>query len=163
MDNTIKPGDVLFVWGKGIVPDIIEAVTHGPSHVAIFVYDTTLYEAQGGREIGDCPLTDYTLGDCERLEVWGDPDMTDEQRQKMVEYAKSLKGTPYDYVLIPLELLRVETGIPIGWYHENKHRICSSYVYDSATHAGRQWADDPLCTPEGLRGFGVLQRKVVLK
>lgn len=159
----IKAGDVLFVWGKGFVPDLIECITHGPSHAALFIDNITLCEAQGGRLVGPCALEAYTGGDCERLEVWGDPELTDDQRVKMVDYAKTLYGIPYDYVLIPLELLHYKTGLPINWFHENKHRICSSLLYDIAYHFGRMWAKDPLCTPEGLRSYGVLKQLAVLK
>lgn len=43
--SEIKPGDVLFVWGKGLVEETIEWVTHGPSHCALFIDNKTLAEA----------------------------------------------------------------------------------------------------------------------
>lgn len=154
----ILPGDVLFVWGTGIVAESVEIVTHGPSHCAIFKEEQILIEAQGGRLVGECSLSFYLDGKS-RCEVWSDPTLTDPERQQMIEYAKTLYGIPYDYLLIPLELAHYELGASIEWYHENKHLICSTALYDIAAHVRRIWAASRLCAPEGLIDFGVLQRK----
>jgi hypothetical protein len=158
----INPGDVLFVWGSGFVNREIEQVTHGPSHCAIFKEPSIVIEAQGGRVVGETALSFYLDG-ITRCEVWGDPNATDEQRKRMVDYAKTLYGTPYDYLLIPLELAHYELGISLNWYHENKHFICSSLVYDIAEHVGLTWASSVVCAPEGLIDFGTLKKKFDLE
>lgn len=154
----IKPVELLFVWGSGLIDDTIEAVTHGPSHVAMFKDEITVIEAQAGRTVGEAALSFYLDRKC-RIEVWTDPELTDEQRQSMIEYAKKLYGIPYDYILIPLEFLHFKALLPLDWYKENHHRICSSLIYNIADHAGRRWAYGPNCAPVDLMNFGTLQKK----
>jgi uncharacterized protein YycO len=137
---TAKPGDLLFVWGNGWIPDAIEFVTKGPSHVALFVDSDTVAESQGGRDIGEQSLSYYTSGDVERLEIWRDETLTDDERAEMVRYAKSMYGQPYDYALIPLEFAHFVAGVNIDWYHETNGHICSTYVCEVAEHVGHRWA-----------------------
>lgn len=157
----ILAGDVLFVWGDGLFDHAIEYVTHGPSHCALFINDTTLAEANAGRTIGECTLDDY-LSRGGRLEVWGDPTLTDDDRAKLVEYAKSLYGVPYDYLLIPLEFIHFEFGAKIDWFREHHHRICSTYIYDAARHVGKTWAAHANPAPVDLLQYGALQLKGAL-
>jgi hypothetical protein len=154
----IKPGDVLFVWGRGIVADLIEDITNGPSHVALFLNENTLIEAQGGRLVGECSLSFYLDGKT-RCEVWGDPELTDEQRQQMIENASTLYGTPYDYLLIPAEFLHFEIGLKLNWFHEHKHLICSSFVDSCGQSVGKLWTTIPNPAPVDLMRGGVLQKK----
>jgi hypothetical protein len=154
----IQPGDVLFVWKHSLLSDLIEAITNGPSHVGIFKDENTIIDAQGGRLVGECSLSFYLDGKT-RCEVWTDPELTEGQRQQMIEYAKTLYGVPYDYMLIPLELLHYEAGVKIDWFKETHHFICSSLVYDLAAHVGLKWADSAVCAPEGLIDFSKLQKK----
>lgn len=162
MDITeIKPGDVLFVWGESFIDDCIELVTHGPSHCALFINNKTLAEAQGGRTIGEAQLSDY-LATGDRLEVWRDESLTDEEREKMIAYAKSQYGMQYDYTAIAVEFARYELHMPISLYHEGKRRICSSYVYDCAKAVSKIWALGSVPAPEGLIDGGKLKRECVL-
>jgi hypothetical protein len=154
---------MFFLYGEpALLIAGIELVTHGPSHVAMFKEEQILIEANGGRLVGEVALQFYLDGHT-RCEVWRDPSLTDDERQKMIEYAKTLYGIPYDYMLIPLELLHYETGIPIDWYKENHHLICSSAVYDIAAHVGLKWAASAVCAPEGLIDFGTLKKKFDLQ
>jgi hypothetical protein len=153
----VKPGDVLFVWGDGLISDIIEWVTDGPAHVALFIDEHTVAEAQGGRSIGERPLS-YYLENAERLEVWRDETLTDAERAEMIRYARTLYGSPYDYALIPLEFAHFELGVDIGWYHENRGRICSTYVCECAAHVGRKWANTPNPAPVDDMKGGKLAR-----
>jgi hypothetical protein len=154
----IQPGDVLFIWGTGIIADLIEEITNGPSHVGIFKDENTIIEARGGRLIGEQDLSFY-LSNAERLEVWTDPELTDGQRQQMIESAATLYGTPYDYLLIPAEFLHFELGLKLNWFHENKARICSTFAEDVANLAGRQWTVAVNPAPVDLMRGGVLQKK----
>lgn len=154
----IQPGDVLFVWGRGIIPEFIEKVTDGPSHVALFIDQNRVIEAQGGKLVGEQDLSFY-LGSDARMEVWTDPGLTDEQRKRMVYIAYSLYGTPYDYYLIPLEFFRFEFGLKLKWYEENHHLVCSTFVNNAATGAGAKWTDIPNPAPVDLLKGGVLQKK----
>jgi hypothetical protein len=158
----VKPGDVLFVWGHGFFPDMIEIITHGPSHVAMFINPTRLEEAQAGEPTGEIDLSFYLNGNA-RLEVWGDPTLTDTERLEMVKFAHTLYGKKYDYILIPLELAHFKLGLPLGWYHNPNKYICSDDVYTVALHVNHIWSKVPKPAPIDLINGGILQKKIVLK
>jgi hypothetical protein len=158
----ILSGDLLFVWGHGIFDIAIDKVTHGASHVAMFLDENTLCEAQVFREIGEVKL-DHYLKKADRLEVWTDETLTNEERDKMIEYAKSLYGNKYDYLLIPLELLHFEFDMNINWYKEHGHRICSTFCNDIAKHVNHIWTDQENPAPCDLMNYGKLKRKCILK
>jgi hypothetical protein len=151
----IKPGDILFVWGTSFVDRGIELVTHGPSHVAMFVNENTVCEAQGGRTVGETALSFY---DSDTIEVWRDMTLTDDDRQSMLTFAKQLYGTPYDYALLPLAGLSAEFGISDAWYHENGRFICSTFVANVAEHVGRHWARGVNPVPVDLQTSGELTK-----
>lgn len=157
----IKPGDMLFVWGKSLIDDAIEWVTQGPSHCALCVDSETLVEAQGGRLIGTASLSGY-LSTYDRLEVWRDESLSDEERQRIITYAYSQFGLPYDYLGILMELARFEFHLPINSFHEGKRRICSSFVYDCAKSVGRTWANVSVPAPVDLLEGGKLTKKGAL-
>lgn len=138
--SEIKKGDVLFVWGNGFIEEAIEHVTRGPSHCALFIDNQTLVEAQGGRETGEVSLQDY-LGADKKLEVWRDETLTDDERNKMVAYAKYHFGIHYDYLAILAELAHFELDIPLDNFNEGKRRICSSFVNDIAKSVGHNWSN----------------------
>lgn len=157
----ILPADVLFVWSKGFISEAIECVTHGPSHCAMFVSGKIVEEAQGGRKVGECDLSFYTSS-TDRLEVWGDPELTDTQRRDMVEFAHTLYGKRYDYKLIPLELLHFELGLSLGWYHDPDEEICSVNINTIALRQGRKWSKVSNPAPVDLLKGGVLKKKLDL-
>ncbi|NRD80264.1 hypothetical protein HPT25_23360 [Bacillus sp. BRMEA1] len=160
--NEIKPADVLFVWGTGFIDDAIEFVTHGPSHCALFLDNETLVEAQAGRDTGTMNLSFY-LNTNARLEVWRDETLTDEDRSKMVSYAKEHFGIHYDYLAILAELARFELNIPINSFHEGKRRICSSFVNDIAMSVGHNWSKVHYApAPVDLINSGKLTKKGAL-
>lgn len=158
----ILPGDVLFVWGHGLIDEAIEHISHGPSHCALFLDGETLAEAQGGRESGTVKLCEY-LDTNDKLEVWRDETLTDEERESIVSFAKAHFGIPYDYFTVVAELARFELNIPLNGLHEGKRRICSSYINDCAKSVGRNWSNlsyPP--APVDLLISGKLTRKGVL-
>lgn len=160
--SEIKPGDVLFVWVNGPIEEAIEWVTHGPSHCALFIDHETVAEAQWGRTTGITPLFNYFLSH-DRLEVWRDETLTENERTRIVEYAKAHFGIHYDYLAILAELVRFEVHIPINSFHEGKRRICSSYVNDCAKSIGRDWSNIPYTpAPVDLMKSGKLTRKGAL-
>lgn len=135
----IKSGDLLFVWGKSLISESIEFVTHGSSHVAMFINNSNICEAQGGRVIGESNLSSYT-NEHTYLEIWRDNTLTEEDKTKMVEFAKSQYGKKYDYILIPLELFHYELGLPLDWYDEHGKFICSTYVNAIGNSVSRKWS-----------------------
>ncbi len=135
----IKSGDLLFVWGSSLMNKGIEFVTHGSSHVAMFINSHTLCEAQGGRGVGESNLSAYTnSGDY--LEIWRDNTLAEEELNKMIQFAKSQYGKKYDYILIPLEFFHYEFGLPLDWYKEHGKYICSTYINAIGNSVGRKWS-----------------------
>lgn len=160
----ILPGDVLFVWGNGPIEEVIEEVTHGPSHCALFINDKTVAEAQWNRKSGPTPIKDYLNEKGHRIEVWRDETLTDKERNKIIDYAKNHYGIEYDYLAILAELVHFELNVPIESFHEGKRRICSSYVYDCGKSVGRNWANiSHTPAPVDLLIGGKLTKKGVLK
>lgn len=158
----IKPGDVLFVWGNSFIEDAIEWVTHGPSHCALFIDSETVVEAQAGRETGITLLADY-FATKDKLEIWRDETLTDEERIRLVAFAKSQNGIHYDYLAILADLARFELNIPINSFHEGKRRICSSFVNDIAKSVGHNWTNIAYApAPVDLLNSGKLTRKGAL-
>lgn len=160
--SKIKPGDVLFVWGNGLIEKAIEEITHGCSHCALFIDNNTLVEAQAGRKTGTIPLVEYLNSD-KHLEVWRDESLTDDERNQMVAYAKDHFGIQYDYLAILVELARFELNFPLN-FHEGKRRICSSFINDIVKSVGHNWSSvihTP--APVDLLNSGKLTRKGELK
>ena len=166
MEQIVKPqaGDILFVTGDTLVDLGIEFVSHGDvSHVAIFIGEDKLFEAQGGRTLGECDLSFYLNDDkVTRLEVWQDTTLTDEERGQIVEFAKSMTGVPYDYTVIPLEVLHFELGVKLDWYRNHK-LDCSEFVNACGEKVGRKWSKVTHPAPSELKNGGVLKRKLILK
>ena len=138
--SDILVGDVLFCWGDGFLKDTIELVTHGAYHCAIFIDNETVAEAQGMRKSGTSSLSSY-LESGDKLEVWRDTTLTDDERNQIVKYANNHFGIEYDYFAILMELIRFELGISITDFHEGKKRICSSFVNDCAKSVGKNWSN----------------------
>lgn len=158
----ILPGDVLFIWGHSLIEEAIEVITHGPSHCALFIDNQTLVEAQAGRETGTVLLSEY-LSDGDKLEVWRDETLTDDERTKIVTFAKEHFGIQYDYLAILVDLARFELNIPINSFHEGKRRICSSYINDIAKSVGHNWSNISYApAPVDLLKSGKLTRKGAL-
>jgi hypothetical protein len=158
----ILPGDVLFVWGDGFIDDAIEFVSRGPSHCALFLDGQTVAEAQAGKVSGPTSLSEYLFTN-NRLEVWTDITLTNEERAKIVTDAKNHFGIHYDYLAILVELVRFEGHVPINSFHEGKRRICSSYVNDRAKTVNHNWLGTPtIPAPIDLLNGGKLTKKGVL-
>lgn len=158
--NDILPGDVLFVWGVGIIDDSIEVITNGPSHCAIFLDSSTLAEAQAGRTTGTALLSDYLAAKEKRLEVWRDETLTDIERKQMAAYAISKFGVKYKLRAILAELLHFELGIPLSEkWEKGKEVICSFYVNNCAKSVKRKWAKVYAPAPVDLLKGGKLTRK----
>lgn len=151
----VKPGDVLFVWGNALIDDAIEDITHGPSHVAIFVSEKRIAEAQGGIKVQE---NDSSFYSSVKTEIWTDPSLTDTEREAMVSFAKSLYGMKYDYFLIPLEFFHFEFGEKLGWFREHEHLICSTYVSTIAEKVGKHWAEVKNPAPVDLLRGGALKK-----
>ena len=164
MGNKIQAGDVLFVWGDGWIEKGIEFITHGACHVAVFVSENKLYEAQGGRALGECDLSFYLENPkIKRLEVWTDPTWTDEERTKVPDVAEQFKGIAYDYPVILAEIPHFEFGMNIDWYNNHGKLDCSEFAEAFAEKFGKHWSKLIHPAPVDEEKGGVLVRKLVLK
>lgn len=128
----MKLGDLIFVRGDAPIPKIIEEITDSPYyHVAGLVKENELIEANGFRKTGYAGL-DYYWG---HADVYTCDSLTDEQRQKIVEYVTAFVGSRYDYPLIVWEAARYL----LRWvwpYKEGKSRICSTLWADAYREVG---------------------------
>lgn len=128
----MKPGDLVFVRGTDWIGRVVEEVTQSPyCHVAGVVKENELIEANAFRKTGDVGL-DFYRG---RSDVYICDILTDEQRQKIVEYVSAFVGTHYDYLLLFWEWARFK--LKWVWPYKEKHsRICSTLWADAYREAG---------------------------
>jgi hypothetical protein len=149
----MKPGDLIFVRGKpNLIDDTIKVFesieTHQPpaacyTHVAIFMGNGMIAEAQGGRRTGTAPLSQYD-GNYDVVTM----NLTDEERGKVVMEAERQFGKEYDWFEIGVLGVEILTGVDIP-YHERNARICTTYVKSVFLNAlGRHLCDGD--TPEDL-------------
>lgn len=140
----LQVGDLIFVRGEDIISDVINWAEHGKySHVAIYVGDGQVIEAQGGRRISLAPLSNYRKYDV------GKVDMTDQQREDLIKYAMTQRGLPYDWLLIFIIAVRLLFRINIP-YIERSARICATFARDCFEHVSITLTDIVNCTPEEL-------------
>jgi hypothetical protein len=148
--SEILPGDLLFVGGRGILKRLIEWITHSQYfHVAIFINDHEVIEAQGGRKSGKTPLS-YYLNSKDKLIIYRDKTLTNSERKKIVSYAINHQGIEYNYISILAELVRYELGVSLDDYDEGKKRICSSFVNECGFAGGRVWSLQKVPSPQDL-------------
>lgn len=128
----LKVGDVILVKGKDFIGRTIDEIEHGQySHSAIYVGNGKIIEAEWNKVVYSS-IEKYT-GKADIFRVTFD--LTIEQQNKIVEYANSCIGEPYDYFLLILELVRYVFHfiLPYKEYHKV---ICSVLVNDCYKDAG---------------------------
>lgn len=129
----MQQGDLIFVRGHltSVIDDAIKfgeslmskrSMTACYSHVAVFVGNDQVAEAQGGRKSGLAPLATYT-GDY----AVGSMSMTPEQRQKFVTILRQEFGLPYDWKGILYLALHILFGYSKP-HIEHRSRYCSKFV-----------------------------------
>lgn len=132
MTIDFKPADIILVCGDGPISRAIEMVEGSQySHTAGWVKPGELIEANGFRRTGYQAL-DYYDG---RADVFRCETLTDEQKAKIVEYAKWNVGMKYSYVLLFVELIRYWFGIWLP-FNQGVNRICSTLWADAYRAAG---------------------------
>jgi cell wall-associated NlpC family hydrolase len=123
----MKPGDILLVQGEGVLSDAIEFFTHGGfSHSGIISSEGTCIEALG-HGVAERAI------EYDRYAIYEVIGITDEERQKVIEAARSLIGTPYDYTQdlgFAINALRKTLGLPKikNLFDEDHRLICSALV-----------------------------------
>lgn len=117
----IRLADLILVKGTNWISHFIEDVEKSPySHVAIYMGNDQLIEAQGFKRTGFVPLSTYKG----MTDIYTCDEATDKQRQKIVDYLTKEVGTHYSYLLFAWEFVRYETGILLP-YDPGPNRICS--------------------------------------
>lgn len=128
----LNQGDLIFVRGSKWINKEIESITHSPYyHVAGIVKENEVIEAQGFRKTGYQGL-DFYSG---HTDLYKCDSLTNEQRQKIVDYVISEAGSHYDYLLIVWEAIYhlFHWVLP---YKEGNKRICSTLWANAYLAAG---------------------------
>jgi uncharacterized protein YycO len=160
----LKPADLIFVRGDGLIDRIIESVTHSPySHVAGVVKPNELVEAQGGRRTGYAAL-DFYAG---AADIYTCDIMTDEQRKMAVEFVIREVGTRYAYGEIAWEFVHYVFHLDLPMKDSLSKFDCSQLWFDAYKTAGINLRPDlqfvapaDLAQSPLLRKVGPLQASV---
>lgn len=123
--------DLILVHGDGWISQGIEDITHGKySHVAGIVKPNEMVEA-GWRKVQYQGL-DYYNG---QYDVLTCDMLTDEQRQRIADYAMKQVGKRYDYLLLLWEFIRYEFGLFLPYINTDSV-ICSELWSDAYRSVG---------------------------
>lgn len=122
----MKPGDLIFVKGKGPISELIEKIDGGPfSHVCMAMPFGTITESQYGVNTRDIP-NPYSESEVVILDLG----LTDEERQELVNI--HFKYLPYKYDLkqdIGILLHKIFSQLQTNKTWVNKNMlICSRYI-----------------------------------
>lgn len=126
----LKPGDLVFVWGTGITSWAIEEITHGPSHVAIYIGNGKLIEAQGFTKVRIIDLSFYD--DCITKVIRFEDLAVD---KGILWLTNEELGREYDYRDIFILFVQCVFRIKIPW-HEGKRVLCSRLARDFLFRCG---------------------------
>jgi hypothetical protein len=127
----MRPGDIVFVKGKGLVSRIIRFFDKGKyTHVAIAVSSNKVIESQRfvKTRIVEMEYEDYDIVQL---------DLTPSERTAIVVASHRLLGTRYDYLQIGWHLLKKLFGLKDNYEGNNPNTlICSELVSRSLYMAG---------------------------
>lgn len=111
----IQTGDILFVRGKGIISDLVRFFDNGEfSHVAMAVTNCSIIEAQ---YFTKSRITSVYFDDYEIVRL----NLSEKQRQEVINISPSLVGKWYDYIQILSYILK-------GNFNNPNHLICSEII-----------------------------------
>ncbi|UOF90751.1 hypothetical protein LSG31_00265 [Fodinisporobacter ferrooxydans] len=129
----MKLADLIFVRGTSFLDRSIEDITSSSySHVAGIVKENELIEAQGFRKTGYQALDFYSS----HADVYRCENMSDFQRDKILQYVTNEVGSRYDYLLIGWEAIRYLLHTMIPYREPPQARICSTLWADAYKSAG---------------------------
>jgi len=152
----IRPADIILVRGTGFTDHLIERVTHSAySHATGLVKTNELLEAQALRRTGYQGIDAYQ--GCS--DVFTCDQLSDAQRQRIINHVSAHIGEQYGYALIPWEgvhyLLHVD--IPID---EHVNNDCSTLWASAYRAEGFDPCPDIEYPTPGDLGNSALFRKV---
>jgi uncharacterized protein YycO len=145
----MKKGDIVFYQAvpKNTLEKLIALFSHSKEeiiHVAIYVEEDTVIEANLGRTVGYAKLGSSKS----KKIVKTCPSLSDEQREKIVTYCLQQFGQQYDLREIG-ELFLKYFHVDIH-YHEKNKKICSTLVNNAYTYAGVTLVGSEDVSPEDL-------------
>jgi uncharacterized protein YycO len=129
----VEIGDVVFFKKDGsLINSLIADITHSDyTHVGMVVGENKMVEANGFIKTRSVPMSLITG----QYEIYRIPNLTDEQKRKIVAYAESKIGTGYDYEKIVGLFIRFEFLRTFKGFDERNRYICSELV-DLSLDAG---------------------------
>jgi uncharacterized protein YycO len=129
----LKPCDLILVRGKNnLISEAIEEITNSPySHVAGYIGNNTLVEAEGFEKTGQVPLSKYVDYDVYRYEG-----LTKEQKFKILNYISSQIGGQYNYFMLVVEFMRYVFHVVLPYKEPYKSHICSMLWADAFKSTG---------------------------
>ncbi|AEW47204.1 hypothetical protein BCP78_0197 [Bacillus phage BCP78] len=150
MTTDLQAADVIFYRPTGFIGRVISYFTKSPySHVALAINANTIIEADRFTKTRIVPIEyDKNITHIYRLE-----NLTQEEREKIVELATSLEGTDYDYAQILEMFVRIVFRIKRTLFNNQKKLTCSEVVDRSFYLAGVKRKDTEFLydvTPEEL-------------
>lgn len=142
----MNPGDIIFVSGTDWISSVIRWVTRSRySHVAIYVGEDSVIEAQPFRKVGLESIAAYS-GLYEVVQL---PTIIDEiNRQKGLYWLYAQRGRHYSYWSDFVILIRNLFGLVIPW-HEGDDIICSRLARDFLAECGLPIPDEDM-SPEDV-------------
>jgi uncharacterized protein YycO len=122
----LQTGDIIFVGGNQLIDEIIRFFDHGDyNHVAMFVSDTEILEAQYNTKVH---VVDNFYDGPDYKTIIIPMNLTDEQKEKLGKLKDKYIGEGYDYGDIFIKFLRLEFGINLERFENPKEQICSELV-----------------------------------
>lgn len=122
----MQTGDIIFIGGNQIIDEIIRFFDHGDyNHVAMFVSDTEIIEAQYNTKVH---VVDNFYQYTDDAICVIPMNLTDEQKEKLGKLKDQYIGEGYDYGDIFIKFLRLEFGINLEKFENPNEQICSELV-----------------------------------
>jgi uncharacterized protein YycO len=144
----LKKADIILVHGASVLDTLVGIVTKSPWTHCAMVVDPERYltiEASAFTIVRYRPLSTFKNSSL----IVRVPDLTEEQRDKIVLYAQKQLGKKYDYKAIFDEFERYEFGKAIGPEKPGRF-ICSSLVAAAYKSAGIDLTRYPLASPDDI-------------
>jgi uncharacterized protein YycO len=122
----MQTGDIIFVGGNDLIDEIIRFFDHGDyNHVAMFVSDTEILEAQYNTKVH---VVDNFYDGPDYKTIVIPMNLDDEQKGKLEKLKDQYIGEGYDYGDIFIKFLRLEFGINLERFENPNEQICSELV-----------------------------------
>jgi cell wall-associated NlpC family hydrolase len=146
----MKQGDLVFFksqsnkWVDQLIK-IFSRAKNNIVHVAIYVGPDKTIEANLGKKVGYATISEYSNRNVEYKTC---PELSDEQRQNIIDYCAKQFGQNYDLMeILKMFFLYFFIKIP---YVEQKMKDCSTLVWNAYHSVGIDLFPVVDCSPENL-------------